>query len=196
MADKIACTPRRRRRWRSARMTVENLADQMFPYLTVVEGLKLRGADLQQGREAAFLPCRVTAHRNRLGTRPRYAQIRLDSGVGSKVYSWILTERLHPRCRPGHGMQRSLEMTAKRKVEVFSAGCPACEDVVSLVRGLACPSCEVDVLDMRDIEVAKRAKALGVQSVPAVAINGQLAGCCTGRGVGEASLRAAGLGQP
>ncbi len=87
-------------------------------------------------------------------------------------------------------------MTAKRKIEVFSAGCPACDEVVALVQGLACPSCAVDVLDMRDIEVAKRAKALGVRSVPAVAINGQLAGCCTGRGVDEATLRAAGLGQP
>ncbi len=84
-------------------------------------------------------------------------------------------------------------MTAKRKIEVFSAGCPACDDVVSLVQGLVCPSCEVDV---RDIAVAKRAKALGVRSVPAVAINGQLAGCCAGRGVDEHSLRAAGLGQP
>lgn len=87
-------------------------------------------------------------------------------------------------------------MTAKRKVEVFSAGCPACTDVEALVKSLACPSCEVDVLDMRDISVAQRAKALGVRSVPAVAINGQLAGCCAGRGVDEATLRAAGLGQP
>lgn len=87
-------------------------------------------------------------------------------------------------------------MTTKRKIEVFSAGCPACVDVESLVKSLACPSCEVDVLDMRDIAVAQRAKALGVRSVPAVVINGQLAGCCAGRGVDEASLRAAGLGQP
>ncbi len=87
-------------------------------------------------------------------------------------------------------------MTAKRKVEVFIAGCPACADVESLVKSLACPSCEVDVLDMHDISVAQRAKALGVRSVPAVTINGQLAGCCAGRGVDEAGLRAAGLGQP
>lgn len=86
-------------------------------------------------------------------------------------------------------------MTAKRKIEVFSAGCPACADVETLVKSLACPSCEVDVLDMRDMAVAQRAKALGVRSVPAVAINGQLAGCCAGCGVDEASLRAAGLGQ-
>lgn len=87
-------------------------------------------------------------------------------------------------------------MTAKRKIEVFSAGCPVCDEVVALVQGLACPSCEVEVLDMRTIEAAKRAQALGVRSVPAVAINGQLAGCCAGRGVDEATLRAAGLGQP
>lgn len=87
-------------------------------------------------------------------------------------------------------------MTAHRKVEVFSAGCPACAEVEALVKRLACPSCDVAVLDMHDITVAQRAKALGVRSVPAVAINDQLAGCCVGRGVDEASLRAAGLGQP
>jgi hypothetical protein len=44
--------------------------------------------------------------------------------------------------------------------------------------------------------VAQRAKTLGVRSVPAVAIDGRLADCCAGRGIDEASLRAAGLGQP
>lgn len=87
-------------------------------------------------------------------------------------------------------------MTTKRKVEVFSAGCPACTDVETLVKSLACPSCEVDMLDMRDIAVAQRAKTLGVRSVPAVAIDGRLADCCAGRGIDEASLRAAGLDQP
>ena len=87
-------------------------------------------------------------------------------------------------------------MSAKRKIEVFSAGCPACQETVELVNGLACPSCEVSVLDMRDPEVAERARDLGVRSVPAVAIDGTLADCCAGRGPQEAMLRAAGLGQP
>lgn len=85
-------------------------------------------------------------------------------------------------------------MTMKRKIEVFSAGCPACQAAIELVNRLACPSCEVTVLDMNDIHVAKRARDLGVRSVPAVAINGQIASCCTG-GVDEQALRAAGLGQ-
>ena len=88
-----------------------------------------------------------------------------------------------------------MTMATKRKIEVFSAGCPACEDTVALVRDLACPSCEVSVLDMHDPQVAGRAKALGVRSVPAVAIDGKPADCCSGRGPQEAALRAAGLGQ-
>lgn len=87
-------------------------------------------------------------------------------------------------------------MNAKRKIEVFSAGCPACDETVNLVKGAACPSCEVSVLDMKDPEVAKRAKILGVRSVPAVAIDGKLAACCVKGGPDEATLRAAGLGQP
>ena len=87
-------------------------------------------------------------------------------------------------------------MNAKRTIEVFSAGCPACEDTIALVNRVACPSCEVTVLDMHNPDVASRAKHLGIRSVPAVVINGQLAECCAGQGPDEPTLRAAGLGQP
>ncbi len=85
-------------------------------------------------------------------------------------------------------------MSANRKVEVFSAGCPACEKTIALVKRIACPSCDVEVLDMHDEAVAARAQKLGVTSVPAVAIDGQLASCCSGRGPDESTLREAGLG--
>ena len=84
----------------------------------------------------------------------------------------------------------------KRKIEVFSAGCPACEETVALVKQVACPSCGIEVHDMRDSAVAARAKALGIASVPAVVIDGQVASCCAGRGVDVDALRAAGLGVP
>jgi glutaredoxin len=87
-------------------------------------------------------------------------------------------------------------MTDKRKIEVFSAGCPVCDDTVKLVSNLACPSCEVNVLDMKTPEVAEKAKGLGIRSVPAVVIDGKLADCCTGRGPDEPTLKAAGLGKP
>ena len=85
-------------------------------------------------------------------------------------------------------------MAAKRKIEVFSAGCPACQDTVALVQRVACLSCDVSVRDMNDPKVASRAKGLGIRSVPAVVIDGKLADCCAGRGPEEATLRAAGLG--
>ena len=83
----------------------------------------------------------------------------------------------------------------KRAVEVFSAGCPVCEETINLVNRLACPSCEISILDMNDANVASRAKRLGIRSVPAVVIDGRLADCCRGRGPDEATLKAAGLGQ-
>jgi len=86
-------------------------------------------------------------------------------------------------------------MATKRKVEVFSAGCPVCVETIELVNRVACPSCEVDILDMNQAAVARRAKELGIRSVPAVVIDDKLADCCAGRGPQEAVLRAAGLGQ-
>jgi glutaredoxin 3 len=85
---------------------------------------------------------------------------------------------------------------AKRKVEVFSAGCRACDETVQLVRSIACPSCDVSVLNMKDPKIAERAKALGIRSVPSIAVDGKLAACCSGRGPDEAALRSAGIGQP
>lgn len=87
-------------------------------------------------------------------------------------------------------------MVTKRKIEIFSAGCPACEEIIARITNLACPSFDIDILDMKDTGVAKRAQDLGVRSVPAVAIDGKLADCCSGRGPDQAVLQAAGLGQP
>ncbi|HLG16963.1 MAG TPA: thioredoxin family protein [Blastocatellia bacterium] len=85
-------------------------------------------------------------------------------------------------------------MKKKRKIEIFSAGCAVCEKTIELVKKLACKSCDIAVLDMRQKRVATKAKKYGVQSLPAIAINGKLAGCCAGRGVDENVLRTAGIG--
>lgn len=87
-------------------------------------------------------------------------------------------------------------MQNKRQIEIFSAGCPACEETIKLVNSIACPSCEITVLDMRHAEAAAKAKGYGIRSVPAVVIDGKLASCCAGGGVDETVLRAGGLGVP
>jgi glutaredoxin 3 len=84
-------------------------------------------------------------------------------------------------------------MSNKRKIEIFSAGCPACEEAIQTVNRIASPSCDVVVLDMHQPDVAAWAARHGVRSVPAVVIDGKLADCCAGRGVDEATLRAAGV---
>jgi glutaredoxin 3 len=84
---------------------------------------------------------------------------------------------------------------ATRKIEIFSAGCSVCQDVIEQVKAAACPSCDVQVVSMTDTREAARAKALGVRSLPAVVIDGKLANCCSGGGVDLDVLRSAGLGR-
>ena len=80
-------------------------------------------------------------------------------------------------------------MTAKRNIEVFSAGCPLCDDAVALVENVAGSSHAITVLDLREEKVPSRARALGVRSVPAVVVDGDLLDCCEGRGISQQTLR-------
>ena len=85
----------------------------------------------------------------------------------------------------------------KRTIEIFTAGCPCCDEAVRLVESLACESCDVQVLDMRSDKAAQaRAKGYGVQRVPAVVVNGQLADCCRAGAVDAVTLRSLGVGSP
>lgn len=88
---------------------------------------------------------------------------------------------------------------AKRKVEVFTAGCPVCEDAVKLVNSAACPNCEVKVYDLNKgcatNECREKARGYGVTTLPAVVVNGKLLDCCSRGGVRLEELKAAGVGQ-
>lgn len=83
----------------------------------------------------------------------------------------------------------------KRQVEVFTAGCPLCDEAVELVRSIECPSCEVVVHDLTEGgEAVERARGYGVNAVPAVVVDGRLAECCSRGPVDEQTLRAVGVG--
>ncbi len=94
--------------------------------------------------------------------------------------------------------EEAMTMAETRTVEVFTAGCPLCDETVKLVQSLACPSCNVKVYDLREgcatQECRDLAQRYGVKTVPAVVVDGQIADCCRSEGVGEASLRALGVG--
>jgi hypothetical protein len=91
----------------------------------------------------------------------------------------------------------------KRRVEVFTAGCPVCEPAVELVKGLACPDCEVTVHDLRqtgeaftsEASPAGRAAQYGVKVVPSVVVDGCLVSCCRTSGPNRDELSQAGIGQ-
>lgn len=85
-------------------------------------------------------------------------------------------------------------MSATRKVEIYSAGCSACQDTIDLVNKIACPSCDISILDMHNSDISQRAKKLGIHRVPAIVIDGKLADCCLLSAPDEKSLRAAGIG--
>ena len=82
-------------------------------------------------------------------------------------------------------------MSEKRHIEVFSAGCPLCREVEEMVRSLDCDNCRITVRHMNDPADATRAKELGVATVPAVAIDGQLAACCSSQGPKAEIIKAA-----
>jgi glutaredoxin 3 len=86
-------------------------------------------------------------------------------------------------------------MATKQKIEVFSSGCPLCNEAIDLVRRQAGPEAEIIVHSMTDARGFGRAAALGVRSVPAIAIDGKLVSCCAHCGVDAQMLRDAGLGR-
>lgn len=87
----------------------------------------------------------------------------------------------------------------KRKVEVFTAGCPVCEPVVEMVKSLACDSCEVTIFNLSqqcDTKVClDKVKEYNITSLPAVVLNGELLSCCSGSGISREQLLSAGIGQ-
>ncbi|RZM79086.1 thioredoxin family protein [Leptolyngbya iicbica] len=89
---------------------------------------------------------------------------------------------------------------SKRIVEVFTAGCPLCDETVKLVRELACSNCQVQVWDLRTEsatdEGLEKAAQYEIHRVPAVVVNGQLAKCCQNQQpISREQLLAAGIGQ-
>jgi hypothetical protein len=82
-----------------------------------------------------------------------------------------------------------MAQSQRRKIEIFSAGCATCREAIDMVRRVAGTNHDVEVHDMQQAHVAARAKQHGIRSLPAVVIDGKLAGCCAGRGPEEATLR-------
>ncbi len=66
-------------------------------------------------------------------------------------------------------------MKTKRTIEVFSAGCPLCEDTLRLVRD-AVSACGCEVVERRcsGSECCEEAKRDGIRAMPTVVVDGHI----------------------
>ncbi|MDP1799999.1 MAG: thioredoxin family protein [Bacteroidota bacterium] len=64
----------------------------------------------------------------------------------------------------------------RRKIEVFTAGCPLCEAVIKLVNGLE--NCDVTIYNLyeqwNDEECINKVKEYQINSVPSVVVDGKI----------------------
>ena len=79
-------------------------------------------------------------------------------------------------------------MTRRRKIEVFTAGCPCCTEAVELIEFLAGTEHDVEIRDMHDPAVAGTAADYGIRRVLAVVIDGRLADWYAERDLDEETL--------
>lgn len=80
-------------------------------------------------------------------------------------------------------------------IEVFIAGCPLCEPAVQTVQDTACPNCTVKIYNLQNGEGRAEAEEYGVNRVPTIVVNGQIAACCQSSGKVDAeTLRSMGVG--
>jgi len=68
-----------------------------------------------------------------------------------------------------------MEMADKRKIEVFSAGCPLCDETLQLVKK-AVSACGCEVIERRcsEKELCAEAKQYGVRAMPTVVVDGKI----------------------
>jgi len=78
--------------------------------------------------------------------------------------------------------------TQRRKIEVFTAGCPCCTEALELIEFLAGNKHDVEIRDMHDPTVAAAARDYDIRRLPAVVVDGRLADVYAARDLDEVTL--------
>ncbi|QTE35828.1 thioredoxin family protein [Mucilaginibacter gossypii] len=86
----------------------------------------------------------------------------------------------------------------KRKIEIFTAGCPVCAPVIEMVKSLTCENCDVQIYNLAEQSdpeaYVDKLKEYKITSLPSVVINGK-AIPNSEEGITMEKLVAAGIGQ-
>ena len=119
-------------------------------------------------------------------------------GDGDRT-SRTMIAQAHKHCTQSGQLQPSAEvrrtsdtsldgvMVKRKQIQLYSAGCPTCRNAEAMIRRVAGNDHDLEVLNMHQSRVAAQADRLGVRSVPALVVDGQL----WGGGVDELLLRRA-----
>lgn len=87
----------------------------------------------------------------------------------------------------------------KRKIEIFTDGCPVCNPVVDMVKSMATEEYNdvvvYNLAELRDNSTyLVKVDQYGIKRLPAVAVDGSLLACCNAGGVTKEDLFSAGVG--
>ncbi len=88
----------------------------------------------------------------------------------------------------------------KRRIEVFTAGCPVCNPVVEMVKSIANEEYNdvtvYDLIKQYDInECVIRVEEYGITRLRAIAIDGKLLECCKNNAITREDLISSGLAE-
>lgn len=86
----------------------------------------------------------------------------------------------------------------KRQIEIFTTGCPVCDEVTKLVEEVSCNSCEITTYNVNEqCEEKTCLDKIGeyqIKKIPAVAVDGKLLKCFED-GITKENLLTAGIGK-
>jgi glutaredoxin len=64
----------------------------------------------------------------------------------------------------------------KHKIEMFTSGCPLCQEAVEVVQRAKCPECTLIEYNLFEkTEYLEKARRYGVKAVPSIVVDGKLA---------------------
>lgn len=65
-------------------------------------------------------------------------------------------------------------MSSRRKIEIFTAGCPLCQEAVAAIKQ-AVADCGCDMVEHNiSTQISREAQRYGVKAVPTIVVDGQI----------------------
>lgn len=88
---------------------------------------------------------------------------------------------------------------SKRQIEIFTAGCPVCEPIMTLVKETVCENCEIMIHNLSEQyeengDGIAKMKEYGVKRLLAIAVDRKLIDSCKNIEITKADLVNAGIG--